>query len=108
MAQWLHAEYRDFCDYPRMMVCTGDEGTFLFLSRFDETADEYLDYYEVYRIHPVTESAACLSWYGLETQALARLPNLPVREFPFDIRERRFLAYDPIIRFLQEDDSRGG
>lgn len=104
MKRWLHAEYREFHGYPRMMVCTNEDGTFLFLSRLDETSDDYLDYYEVYRIRPLTESDVCLSWFGLETQSLARLPDLPVNEFPFDVHERQFLAYDPIINILHGVD----
>ena len=102
MTHWQHAEYRDFYGYPRMMVCTNGNGTFLFLSRFDEAVGAYRDYYEVYRIRPLTESEACLSWFGLETRALARLPDLPVAQFPFDTGKREFLAYDSIIQYLQE------
>lgn len=100
MSQWLHAEYRDFHDVPRMIVCTNATGTFLFQSRFDDDRGEYLDFYEVYRLPPIREGEACLSWFGLETRALERLPDLPVDAFPFDVARRAFLEYDSIAALL--------
>lgn len=100
MANWLHAEYRDFYDVPRELLCTNAQGTYYFLSRFDVRRDEYADHYEVYRIRPITESDVCSSWFGLETRALERLPDLPVRAFPFDVSRRTFLPYDSIASLL--------
>lgn len=100
MANWLHAEYRDFHDVPRTMVCTNAHGTFLFMSRFDEAKGAYADCYEVYRIRPLPESGTCASWFGIETRAQERLPDIPVRDFPFDLANRSFLPYDPIASLL--------
>ena len=100
MADWIHAEYRDFEDVPRMMVCTNAQGTYYFWSRFDHAKGAYADYYEVYRIRPLSDSEACASWFGLETRALERLPDIPVDDFPFDVATRRFLSYDPIAALL--------
>jgi hypothetical protein len=100
MSDWIHAEYRDFEDVPRMMVCTNALGTYYFSSRFDHAKGAYADYYEVYRIRPLSDSEACASWFGLETRALERLPDIPVEDFPFDVATRRFLSYDPIAALL--------
>lgn len=102
MTDWLHAEYRDYDVVPRAMLCTGAGGTYYFVSRFDAWRRTYSDSYEVYRIRPMGEGEACLSWYGLETRALERLSDLPVRDFPFDVTARTFLAYDPIVPLLGE------
>jgi len=99
--QWISADYRDFHVVPRMMVCTCNIGTFLFQSRFDPRADEYTDHYEVYRLPPISESEVCASWFGLETRALERLPDLPIQEFPFDVSRRRFLDFDRIHPLLR-------
>jgi hypothetical protein len=56
MAQWLYAQYRDFYDLPRMIVARSDLATFLFYSRFEETADEYAGCYEVYRMPSLSEN----------------------------------------------------
>ena len=106
MTDWIHAEYRDFYDVPRMMVCSNARGTYLFWSRFDEEKDDYTDYYEVYRIRPLSDSEACASWFGLETRALERLADIPVGDFPFDVAARRFLPYDPIAPLLTIPASR--
>ena len=106
--QWLSADYRDFHDVPRMMVCTCSFGTYLFRSRLDPVAQEYADHYEVYRLPPISESEVCASWFGLETRALERLPDLAVREFPFDVSTRRFLDYDRIYPLLRRGVRTGG
>lgn len=102
MADWLHAEYRDFDAVPRAMLCTSARGTYYFVSRFDSARGAWSDSYEVYRIRPMGEGEACLSWFGLETRALERLPDVPVGDFPFDMAARAFLPYDPIIGLLGE------
>jgi ribosomal protein S18 acetylase RimI-like enzyme len=106
MPRWLQAEYREFHDVPRIMVCTGREGTFLFYSRFDAASDGYLDHYEVYRLPSQSDSEPCASWFGLETRALERLADLPIREFPFDVDRRGFLPYDSIVERLRRREAR--
>jgi hypothetical protein len=100
MANWLQAEYRDFHGYPRAMLCTNARGTYYFWSRFDADRDRHAEVYEVYCIRPFTGSETCESWFGLETRALERLADLPVDEFPFDLKRRQFLPYDPIEYLL--------
>lgn len=102
MKRWLHAEYRDFDGSPRAMLCTSAKGTYFFLSRFDASRGAYSDDYEVYRLRPMGEGDACQSWFGLETRAIERLADVPVRDFPFDASSRRFLPYDPIASCLRE------
>jgi hypothetical protein len=48
------------------------------------------------------EGETCLSWFGLETRAIERLPDIAVREFPFDVTARKFLPYDAIAATLGE------
>ena len=102
MTDWLQAEYRDFDDRPRAMLCTGARGTYYFLSRNVRGGGARSDCYEVYRLPAPREGEACQSWFGLETRALERLPDIPVREFPFDLGARKFLPYDSIAPMLGE------
>jgi hypothetical protein len=102
MPEWLHAEYRDFDGVPRAMLCTSARGCYYFLSRFDAVRGTYSDTYEAYRIRPPGEGDACHSWFGLEAGAEERLPDIPVREFPFDLGARRFLPYGSIAPTLGE------
>jgi hypothetical protein len=50
MSSWSNIHYREFWDFPRMVIATSAEGTFLFWSRFDEALDDYVDHYEVWRM----------------------------------------------------------
>ena len=102
MKDWLQAEYRDFDGVPRAMLCRGAGGTYYFLSRPDASGGGYTGAYEVYRLDPMGEGEVCQSWFGLETRARERLPDLPVRDFPFDVSARRFLPYDSIASLLRE------
>lgn len=102
MTDWLHAEYRDFHEFPRAMLCTGRHAAYYFLCRFDAARDAYDDVYEAYRLRPMGEGEVCQSWFGLETRAVERLPDIPVRDFPFDAASREFLPYDPIAPLLGE------
>ena len=102
MKRWLHAEYRDFDESPRAMLCTSPNGTYFFVSRFDSARGAHSDAYEVYRLPQVGDGEVCQSWFGLETRAVERLADIPVRDFPFDVTTRRFLAYDSIASSLGE------
>ena len=80
-----------------MIVARSDLGTFLFYSRFEETADEYAGCYEVYRIPSLSGEELAGSWEGLELRAVERLSDLPVGDFPFDVARRAFMDYDSIL-----------
>jgi hypothetical protein len=105
MAEWLSAEYRDFYDVPRMIVARCDLGTFLFFSRFDDVADDYSDNYELYLMPTLSAADLAGSWVGLEARALKRLPDLGIRQFPFDVARREFLEYDSLNSLLQRESS---
>jgi hypothetical protein len=102
MKDWLHAEYRDFDTVPRAILCRSAKGTYFFLSRFDAARGAYPDTYEAYRLRPMGEGEVCQSWFGLETRAIERLPDIRVSDFPFDVTTRRFLPYDAIASSLGE------
>jgi hypothetical protein len=102
--KWLSAEYRDFDGVPRAMLCRNANGTYYFVSGFDQARNRHSDAYAVYRLPDLPESEVCASWFGLETRAIARLTDLPVREFPFDHARREFLDFDPIAARLEKDD----
>lgn len=96
MASWRLAAYRNFWDFPRMVVATNDSGTFLYYSRFEEALDDYTDYYAVYRMPELTLEELQGTWEGLEERALERLADVPIRSLPFDVTHREFLDYDAL------------
>jgi len=85
---WRVIEYREFYDVPRMIVAADDEGLYLFYSRFDQGADEYLRHYEVYRMPELKGEVLAGSWEGLELRALERKPDIALNELPFKIERR--------------------
>ena len=65
-----------------------DSEMFLFDSRFDEQADEYLDHYEVWRLPVLTDEQLNRDWTELHQLAIERLPNLGLRDLPFQVQRR--------------------
>lgn len=47
---WIPIRYRDFYDVPRMVVVQFGEAHYLFESAFDQEADDYSDWYTIYRL----------------------------------------------------------
>ena len=88
MSEWSAISYREFWDVPRAVIARHGSKTFLFDSRFDELLDDYLDHYEVWRLPPLTQEQIDSSWIGLEAIALERLPNIGLRELPFEVSSR--------------------
>ncbi|MCL6712956.1 hypothetical protein M8R20_38900 [Pseudomonas sp. R2.Fl] len=88
MSDWSTIAYRDFWDVPRMIVARRGEETFLFYSRFDEELDDFISYYEVWRMPWLEEGDLRGSWEGLELWALERMPDIGLRELPFSFVQR--------------------
>jgi len=88
MQKWSDIQYRDFYDVPRIVVARQGEELFLFRSRFDDSNDEYVDYYEVYRMPVLAADELNGSWVGLEQRALAKLENIPLDGLPFSVTRR--------------------
>ncbi len=97
MNAWTDIHYREFWDFPRMVIATCPDGTFLFWSRFDEEIDEYIDHYEVWRMPSLSEIDLSSSWVGLERKGLERMPNVPLRELPFTITSKNAQSHDPTV-----------
>ena len=94
MPQWTFQAYRDFWDVPRMVVATNESGTYLFHSRFDDGLDDYIDYYEVHELPPLSVVELQGSWAALPARSLRRLTDVPLRELPFEITRREFRDFD--------------
>ena len=88
MSEWFGIAYREFWDVPRAVVARRDSDLFFFDSRFDEGLDDYLDHYEVWRLPPLSDEQLSGSWIGLERLSLERLPNVDLRDLPFEVSSR--------------------
>lgn len=86
MAEWSGIIYRGFYDVPRMILASRGGQMYLFDSRFDENLDDYIDHYEVWRLPPLTGAQIEGSWLGLAQWAQERMPDIGLKELPFDWR----------------------
>jgi hypothetical protein len=83
--KWSQIQIRDFWDVPRAVIARMGQDLFFFDSRFDESTDEYLDHYEVWRLPILAPDVLAGSWAGIQSCALERMPNVGLHELPFDI-----------------------
>lgn len=88
MSEWSGIAYRDFYDVPRAVVARRDGNLYFFDSRFDEELDAHIDHYEVWRLPSLSDEELSGSWVGLEAAALERLPNVGLRDLPFEVSSR--------------------
>ena len=88
MSEWFGISYREFWDVPRAVIAQRGSDTFFFDSSFDELLDAYSDHYKVWRLPTLTEEQINGSWIDLEKNALERLPNIGLRELPFEVSSR--------------------
>ena len=88
MSEWSRIAYREFCDVPRAVIAQRDGSLYLFDSRFDDDLDRYLEYYEVWRLPLLPDEQLACSWVGLEKWALEQLPNVGLRDLPFEVTSR--------------------
>lgn len=95
---WHGIVYREYWDFPRMIIARRGEETFLFYSRFDEDLDDYVDHYQVFRMPPLTNEELRRSWAGVESRALEALPSIGLRELPFALTRRNSTDMDVLLR----------
>ena len=73
---------------PRAVIAQRDGCLYFFDSRFDDDLDDYLDHYEVWRLPSLSDEKLAGSWVGLEKLALERLPDVGLRDLPFQVSSR--------------------
>ena len=69
MSKLIPFKYRDFYDVPRLIVVRWKRNLFLLDSRFEDTTDEYSEYYSVYSLPPDTIIPEAGSWEHLVSKA---------------------------------------
>ena len=88
MPRWSSIVYREFFDVPRRLVAWDESCTYFFWSRFVEADDDYRDFYDVYRMPPLSDQELRGSWVGLEKRATEHLGTIPTRSLSFDAKRR--------------------
>ncbi len=59
-----------------------------FSQPFDDSLDDYVDFYACYVMPVLSTEELEGTWVGLENRALDRLPNVPLNELPFELPRR--------------------
>lgn len=99
---WLPIKYRDFHDMPRAIVVEHKGDVYLIDSPFNNTAGEYPDYFDVYRLHPdVASRLDASSWEALASEGdlVGRVPANAVELDP----SRRTAMNEAVFRLLRND-----
>ena len=87
--------YREFYDVPRIFVVSFDGKQYLFDCRFDESADDYPDMYQVFVLPNLRDHELNGSWDRLTERAQKHLGQVLVKSVVFDESRRR--AIDPSV-----------
>lgn len=80
---------------PRVFVVSFGGKQYLFDCRFDESADEYPEVYQVYVLPSLGDGELNGSWDGLTERAQKHLGQVLVKSVVFDASRRR--AIDPRV-----------
>lgn len=80
---WRFIQYREFYDVPRMVLAVDGDVHFLFVSHFDDSLDDYVDYYTVYRMPLLSDQVVSGPWTTLESLALGTVERIPLEKLPF-------------------------
>jgi len=92
MTEWLPIRYREFYDFPRMVVVEYQGDLFLLDSQFDHSTDDYSDDFVVYRLpDSAVSTVESSSWEGLASTG-APLGRIPTTRVTFDPTKRHAIA----------------
>lgn len=86
---WAPIQYREFWDVPRIFLVPYQEKWFLFDCEFDETAEDFPDYYRVYVIPKPCDEELAGSWDNLHEKAMQYLGEVLIQKVHFDSSKRR-------------------
>jgi hypothetical protein len=102
MHELISFKYRDFYDVPRLIAVECQGQLILLDSPFDESKDEYSDFYTVFLLPADVRVPESGSWEHLISEALRKLGTVRVGEMAFDSTRRKALDPAPLFRFLAQ------
>ena len=94
--------YSGFYDVPLAFVVWHDEKQFLFLRDFDETLDDYPNFYRVFILPNLSDEEVKNSWVQIETLANSFVGEIPVTEINFDSTKRKEIVLKPLENLLDK------
>jgi hypothetical protein len=88
MSEQIPIKYLGFWDVPRNFIVRYRGNTLLFDSAFDETLDDYWDFYKVYVLPPIRDDELPKDWTILPARATGYLGEVPIAQVQFDPSRR--------------------
>jgi len=101
MSERIPFTYGEFYDVPRMVRFQFDGEWYFLRSEFDEEADEYTDFYDVYRLpFRSDEEIRATPEYWMNLGDDAHLGRIPIADIGLDFRRRNSLDAGAFRRWL--------
>lgn len=98
MVEWAAFEYREFYDYPRVLIIERDGVRYLLDCPFDEGADDYPTQYQIHHIE--NEPVPVGSWTGLGGNYVS-LGSLALSPQLFDSTRRERIRWDLVRKAIE-------
>ena len=98
----IEFRYQGFYDYPLCMLMKYRGLTLMLVRDFDESLDDYWDYYELYLMPEIQKADLEGGWDQLQTRSIHHLGNIPISQLIFDSTHRKKMIIKPILEKLIE------
>lgn len=93
IVEWAAFEYREFYDYPRVLIVEKENARYLLDCRFDDVTNDYPNEYQIRQLGDVPIPRG--SWVGLGDDK-ALLSTIVITPQLFDITRRKRIRWDLI------------
>ncbi len=106
MNQQVPIQYREFYDIPRMFIVEFNGSQFLFDGSFDDSMDEYPDYYNVSLLGHLTNKELAGSWEAIGQRPLRQLGRVQTSAVRFDPTKRKSIDAELLKHLLAAPPAR--
>lgn len=96
------SNYRDFYDVPRVFLLRHEGRLLLLDSPFDDDADEYSAFYDVYLMPELSQEMLEGSWAHLRESTSRLLGRIPVAAVEFDASRRKAMNTGSLVVLLTD------
>jgi len=105
MSELVRFKYREFYDFPRLIVVECAGHLLLLDSGFDDEKDEYSDSYEVFELPANLEIPSTDSWEGLISSRVAHIGTVKISSMRFDSTRRNALDPAPLVQIINRSNA---
>lgn len=95
--------YREFYDYPRIVIFNYKKNQYLLDSPFDDNIDDYHDNYQIYLMGKIPDKIINGSWENILKFKKAYLGQIPISEVQFDSTTRKEINPNFIDKYVNKN-----